>query len=67
MVIHPVCGTTRALSRLNANHMGQQVGSLHVWSEHTHAQIQRVRKRNGTKHQILLWGGGEVSSVVDDI
>lgn len=47
MVIHPVCGATKALIRLNANHMGQQVGSPLVWSKHTQArivQIQRVRK-----------------------
>lgn len=40
MVIHPVCGATKALIRLNANHMGQQVGSLLVWSKHTHAQYR---------------------------
>lgn len=26
MVIHPVCGATKALIRRNANHMGWQVG-----------------------------------------
>lgn len=44
MVIHPVCGATKALIRLNANHMGQQVGSQLVWSKPTHTQIQMVRK-----------------------
>lgn len=43
MVIHPVCGTTKALIRQNANHMGQQVGSpTRVVQAHT--QFQRVRK-----------------------
>lgn len=26
MVMHPVCGATKALIRRNANHMGRQVG-----------------------------------------
>lgn len=46
MVIHPVCGATKALIRLNANHMGQQVGSRLVWSEHTHTDSKSEEKNS---------------------
>lgn len=46
MVIHPACGATKALIRQNANHMGQQVGFLHVWSKHTHAHTDRLSNMN---------------------
>lgn len=62
MVIYPVCGATKALIRLNANHMGQQVElPSRVVQTHTHAHTHiqctfgGVRKSTGkrAKHQIL--------------
>lgn len=47
MVVHPVCGATKALIRLNANHMGQQVGSPLVWSKLTHIRYMHTLKDLG--------------------
>lgn len=53
MVIYPVCGATKALIRLNANHMGQQVELPHscgpnTYSRtHIHTHIHTQRREGG--------------------
>lgn len=51
MVMHPVCGATKALIRLDANHMGQQVGSPLVWSKLSHIRHTHIKefRKSGAK------------------